>query len=142
MEFYEQNTEDFKKQYRTEAKQAIIPSAASEEWDLNVSSRLYASAKKGGTSWAEYYLKPFGMLTAKREPLTTTGDAWRALVWQEEYQKFPLMVKCFASGKVEGEYIQTLSTAEQTTFKKEKDDLNIIINKRMEYIKNFMHEKK
>ena len=142
VEFYEQNTEDFKKQYRTEAKQAIIPSAASEEWDLNVSSRLYASAKKGGTSWAEYYLKPFGMLTAKREPLTTTGDAWRALVWQEEYQKFPLMVKCFASGKVESEYIQTLSTAEQTTFKKEKDDLNIIINKRMEYIKNFMHEKK
>ena len=142
VEFYEQNTEDFKKQYRTEAKQAIIQSAASEEWNFNVSSRLYASVKKGGTSRAEYYLLPYGMLTAKKEPLTTTGDAWRALVWQEEYQNFPLIAKCFGSGKGEDAFIQKLSTEEKTTFKQQKDTLNGIINKRMEYIKNFMHEKK
>jgi len=144
VEFYEQNPEDFKQQYRTEIKQSIIQSAASEERNLNFNSRMYASAKKAWTSRAEYYLLPFGMgrYTSKKEKLTTTGDAWRSLIWQEEYSKFPSVVKCFNSWKSEEEFSKTLNPSDQITLKKEIQDLNTIVDKRMEYVKNYMYEKK
>ena len=73
VEFYQQNKEDFKRQYRTEIKQAIIQSAATEERNLNINSKLTAEARNGN------------------KKLNTTSDAWYALIWQEEYQKFPLI---------------------------------------------------
>jgi len=46
VEFYAQNPEEFKQQYRTELKQAIISSAASEERNLNILARLEVMQKK------------------------------------------------------------------------------------------------
>lgn len=73
VEFYVQNEEEFRKQYRVELKEAILQCTASEEWNLNPVSRAHAFKNQH---------KELG-----KESLTTTTDAWRALVWQEEYEK-------------------------------------------------------
>jgi hypothetical protein len=46
VEFYSQNQDEFKAEYRTEIKEGIISSAASEEWNLNMDARLTAMEKK------------------------------------------------------------------------------------------------
>ena len=124
VEFYQQNKEDFKKQYRTEIKQAIIQSAATDEWNLNINSKLTAEARNGN------------------KKLNTTSDAWYALIWQEEYQKFPLIKQWFNSDKLDDEFVKTLDASQQTEFKKQKQELETIIAKRMEYIQTYLYQKK
>ncbi|MFZ2719046.1 MAG: hypothetical protein WAZ12_04610, partial [Candidatus Absconditicoccaceae bacterium] len=142
VEFYLQNEQDFKAQYRTEIKQAIIQSAAAEEWNLNYISRLEASATKGGSSWLERHRHPFAMQLAEKGKLTTTEDARKALVWQEEYKKpeYNMIRQGYDTGKTEEEYKKTLSDTDLSEYEKQKIAMNIIINKRLEYIKLFMYQ--
>jgi len=42
VEYYVQNENEFRKQYRTEVKEAIIQCTASDEWNLNTLSRAHA----------------------------------------------------------------------------------------------------
>lgn len=124
VEFYQQNKEDFKKQYRTEIKQAIVQSAATEERNLNINSKLTAEARNGN------------------KKLNTTSDAWYALIWQEEYEKFPLIKQWFNNDKLDDEFIKTLDAAQQAEFKKQKQELETIITKRMEYVQTYLYQKK
>lgn len=144
VEFYLQNEEDFKKQYRTEIKQAIIQSAAAEEWNMNFSERLDASATKAWSNRAERNMIPFGTLLSEKEKLTTTEDAWKALLRQEEYKKVEYnMIKWwYDSGKTEEEYKKTLSADEVKEYEAQKAAINKVITKRLEYVKLFMYENK
>jgi len=46
VEFYLQGEDEFKAEYRTELKEAIISAAGSTEWDFNSRTRLIAMEKK------------------------------------------------------------------------------------------------
>ncbi len=152
VEFYSQNEEEFKSEYRTEIKQAIISSAASEEWDLNTSARLTAAEKKAGEWRGSRTLKngisamTYGLIspTIEKAELNTTEDARKALIWQEEYIKtdYPFIQQGFASGKTEDEFKKTLSAEDLATYEKEKTAINAVIDSRMAYITNFMYKNK
>lgn len=124
VEFYQQNTDEFKKQYRTEIKQAVIQSAGTEERNLNMDSKGYAEVKNGN------------------KPLTTTKDARQALIWQEEYEAFSLVQECFQSGKPDAEFVKTLDVTKQVEFQAQTKALNVIIAKRMEYVEQYLYNKK
>ena len=124
VEFYQQKQQDFQKQYRTEIKQAIIQSSATQERNLNLASAGYAETKNGN------------------KPITTTKEARQALIWQEEYEKFPLIAEEFFTGKSGDDYLNTLDGTKQAEYKKQQKELDSIIAKRMEYIQAYVYEKK
>ncbi len=144
VEFYLQNEEDFKRQYRTEIKQAIVQSAGAEQWNLNMGARLEASTSKAWANRAERNLIPFGMVLAEKVKLTTTEDARKALLRQEEYRKseYTLIQQGYASWALEEEYKKTLSATDLAEFEKQKSALNTVIGKRLEYVRLHMYENK
>ena len=144
VEFYSQNQEEFRKQYRTEIKEAIISSAASEEWNLNMDERLTAMEKKAWYSRAQRELLPFGATLTEKDKLTTTEDARKALIRQEEYTKadYHLIQRWFASDQGEDEFKKTLSAKDLAEYGKQKTAINAVIDTRMKYIKKFMYENK
>lgn len=124
VEFYLQNEEDFKLQYRTEIKQAIVQSVGAEELKMNEQERAHAIIEKWGA-------------------LTTVKDARRALIRQEEYKKseYIMIQQLQVSDKTEAEFLETLTAEEKTEYTKQKTALNAVIEKRLEYVKKFMYEK-
>ncbi|MEI6119439.1 MAG: hypothetical protein WCP92_10075 [bacterium] len=92
---------------------------------MNEQERLHAAIEKG-------------------VPLTTTKDAWRALIRQEEYKKseYTMIQELYYSNKTEIDFLTTLSAAEKTEYKKQKTAIDTVIDKRMEYVKLFMYENK
>jgi len=76
----------------------------------------------------------------ENDKLTTTEDAWKALIRQEEYTKdsYSLLQERFASGKTEDEFKKTLSADDLTKYEQQKKDINAVIDKRMEYVSKYM----
>lgn len=120
VEFFMQNQADFQKQYRTEIKQAILQSAWAETFTMNESTRKKAAREKGAA-------------------ITTTIDARKTLIRQEEYQKsaYPLLQQLHGSNLTEEEFLKVLTAEETKMYQEQKAAIAKVIDKRFAYIQPY-----
>lgn len=124
VEFFMQNEADFKKQYRTEIKQAIVQSAWAEAFEMNESTRKKAAREKGAE-------------------ITTAKDAWKVLIRQEEYEKqeYSMIQQLYYSDLTEEEFLKTLTAEEAKTYQEQKTAINKVIDIRFSYIQRYTDPK-
>ena len=69
-------------------------------------------------------------------------DAWSALLWQEELEAggYPLLQQWQNSGRPEAEFTRWLPADKATEYAEQTQKITSIINKRLEYIRQYMYE--
>lgn len=121
VDFYAQNRENFIGQERTGIKQALAQCIASEEWDRHTSMKE--------DSWfSEKIPEVHG-------EIKTVGDAWEALIYQEEVlaPEFSSLQERKNTGLPEHEYVSSVYEKDTLLTEEEKhtlgSDMHIVLEK-------------
>lgn len=126
--YFAQNKEDYVRQERTAIKQAILQST--KEYKLRGNKNIQNAA-------------------LKKQGITTLEEAWKALIIQEELEKYQqgtskkniswaLLSKRYYSGSIQKDFFTTLSAQEKQQRKTESASMDKEVTSRMKYIQLYM----